>query len=231
MQQTAGRRTEATPAIIGLILVAVGATALIARELGVNLFASVGTWGWPFFVIVPGLVLLGASLVPAPPKGVGFAIAGAIVTTVGALLLYQLRSSHWESWAYAWALIPASAGVAMILYGLLFRTRGLVTSGLWVGGVAIVLFGVGAWYFEAVFMGGQRYADLGAWWPVALVVLGAIIAMRALIGPRMGSSPDHASTPASTAAATGAPTDPGPGPDAAGGIDSAGAERDPSRPA
>jgi vacuolar-type H+-ATPase subunit I/STV1 len=208
MQQTVGRRTEAAPAVIGLILIAVGATALIARELGVNLFAAVGTWGWPFLVIVPGLVLLGASLVPAPPKGIGFAIAGAIVTTVGALLLYQLRSSHWESWAYAWALIPASAGVAMILYGLLFRTPRLVTSGAWLGGVAIVLFGIGGWYFESVFMGGQRYADLWAWWPVAVVVVGAIIALRAFVGPRTGSPAGPAGDP-----------------------HAAGVERDPSRPA
>jgi len=209
MQQSLGHRPTTATAVIGLLLIAVGAVALVVRELvGVNFFASIGPWGWPFFVIVPGVVLLGLALVPAPPRGVGFAIAGAIVTTVGGILLYQSQTEHWNSWAYAWALIPASAGVAMVLYGLLTGTRGLLASGLWLAGIAAVMFAAGAWFFEGLFAGDDRSIDLGNWWPVGVMVIGALVVVRAVM-PRGSAAPS--TTPSSTTnAATTEPGQPAP---------------------
>ena len=183
MQQSAGQRAMTGPAVVGVLLIAFGATALLLREIGVNPFGATGTWGWPFFVIVPGVVLLVASFVPAPPKGIGFAIAGAIVTTVGALLLYQSRTGHWESWAYAWALIPLAAGSALVLYGLLARASGMVTNGLTIAGIAAALFLAGAWFFEDVFAAEPRPTEAGAWWPIGAIVLGGLIVLRAGLPP------------------------------------------------
>jgi hypothetical protein len=185
MQQSIGHRPTTATVVIGLLLVAVGAVALVLRELvGVNLLASIGPWGWPFFVIVPGVVLLGLSFVPVPPKGLGFATAGAIVTTVGGLLLYQSQTGHWESWAYAWALIPTSAGIAMVLYGLLTGTHGLPSNGLWIAGIAATLFVVGAWFFEGIFAGDERPLDIGDWWPVGVMVIGGLVMARAFTAGR-----------------------------------------------
>ena len=196
MQQSTIRRPTAVPAIIGLLLVAVGAVALVLRELvGVNLFASIGPWGWPFFVIVPGLVLLGASLLPAPPRGLGFAIAGGVVTTVGGLLLYQSQSGHWESWAYAWALIPAGAGLAMLVYGQLTGTRGLARNGLTLAAIGAALFATGAWFFEGIFAGEPRPLDAGNWWPVGVIALGAILLIRAIAFPTPAAPPADAPAP------------------------------------
>ena len=181
MQQSAGQRAMTGPAVVGVVLIVFGAAALVLRELEISPFGAIATWGWPFFVIVPGLVLLAASLLPAPPKGIGFATAGAIVTTVGALLLYQSRTGHWESWAYAWALIPLGAGSALILYGLLAREGGMVTTGLTMAGVAAALFVAGAWFFEGVFAGEPRPTDVGSWWPIAAIVLGGAIVLRAAL--------------------------------------------------
>jgi hypothetical protein len=197
MQQSVDNRNAMAPAVIGVLLVAVGIVALALREFGTNILPSIGEWGWPFFIIIPGVVLLGLSLVPAPPRGIGFATAGAIVTTVGALLLYQSRSGHWESWAYAWALIPLATGVAMALYGLLARTRGMVTSGLWMAAIAGVLFVVGAWFFEGIFAGEERFVDAGNWWPVAVIAVGVVIVLASFLRPRQASE----STPS-----TGTPT-------------------------
>lgn len=183
MQQSVGNRQVLGPAIIGVLLIAVGAGALAMREFGTNILPSIGVWGWPLFIIVPGVLLLGLSLVPAPPRGIGLATAGAIVTTVGLLLLYQWRTGHWESWAYAWTLIPLGTGVAMALYGLFARARNLVTSGLWMAAIAALLFGAGAWFFEGLFAGEDRLVDAGNWWPVAVVALGAILIVRAIINP------------------------------------------------
>ena len=87
---------------------------LVARDLRLDPFAPIADAGWPFFVIIPGVILMLSSLIPKPPGGVGFAIAGSIVTTVGLVLLYQEQTAHWESWAYAWALVgPGAAGLGM----------------------------------------------------------------------------------------------------------------------
>lgn len=201
MQHTTGQRVMTGPAVVGLLFIAFGAAALALRGAGINPFGAIGTWGWPFFVIVPGLVLLAASLVPAPPKGIGFAMAGAIVTTVGALLLYQSRTGHWESWAYAWALIPLGAGLALLVYGLLIGARGMVTTGMTLAGVAAALFLAGAWFFEGVFAGEQRPTDVGAWWPIGAIVLGGVIVLRAILlsAPRSSSSGESATRPAEPA--------------------------------
>jgi hypothetical protein len=184
MQQTAGQRSGLTPAVGGLVLVIVGIVALLGRELRIDVFEAIGTWGWPFFVIVPGLVLLGAALVPAPPKGLGFAIAGSVVTAIGCLLLYQSRADHWESWAYAWAVIPMAGGIGTVLYGALTRTPGVIGGGLWMAGISAIMLLVGAWFFEGIFAGEVRFIEIANWWPVAAIVVGAAITLVAILRPR-----------------------------------------------
>jgi hypothetical protein len=183
MQQLHTHRQPVAPAVLGVLLIGVGAMALVLREMGVDLFDAIGTWGWPFFVIVPGVALLAAALLPAPPKGVGFATAGGVVTTVGMILLYQSRSGHWESWAYVWALIPMGAGVATFLYGLLTRERRLSRAGLTMAGIAGALFVTGAWFFEGLFAGEFRPADITEWWPIGIIVLGGVIVVRSFLFP------------------------------------------------
>jgi len=179
--QSFDRRSVTAPAVLGVLLITLGAITLFVREVGFDVFAAIGSWGWPFFVIVPGLVLLAASLVPVPPRGIGFAIAGAIVTTVGALLLYQSASDHFESWAYAWALIPLASGAAMALYGLFARERKMVTTGTTMAAIAAGLFLVGAWFFEGIFAGERRLTDVDAWWPIGVIVVGGAIVLLAVV--------------------------------------------------
>ena len=196
MQQSLRQRPTAATAVLGALLIAVGAVALVLREVvGLDFFATVGDRGWPYFVIVPGLVLLAAAFVPAPPRGIGLAIAGAIVTTVGGLLLYQSESGNWQSWAYAWAVIPMSAGLALVTYGLLTRNAGFTRTGTWLAGIAAVLLVTGAWFFEGLFA-GREPIDLGSWWPVGLIALGAIVVIRAFMSP--GSAMSSTTAPAPT---------------------------------
>jgi hypothetical protein len=197
MQQSIGQRPTTATAVLGVLLIAVGAVALVLREVvGFDFFAAVGDRGWPYFVIVPGLVLLAAAFVPAPPRGIGFAIAGAIVTTVGGLLLYQSESGNWESWAYAWALIPMSAGLALVAYGLLTGNAAFTRNGTWLGGIAAVLLLTGAWFFGDVFAGRQPI-DAGSWWPVGVIAIGALIVLRALAFPGSPTSEPPTETPGS----------------------------------
>jgi hypothetical protein len=177
MERTSERRARAI--VGGLVLIVVGGVALLGRQAGVELGGLVDN-GWPFFIIVPGVVLLAAAFVPSPPDGLGFAVAGSVVTTVGAILLYQQSTGNWESWAYVWALIPLAAGTGITVYGLGTGLRDLVGTGVRLVGVAGVLFVVGFWYFNAIFETGENPIDLGSWWPVVLVGIGALVVGRAL---------------------------------------------------
>lgn len=189
MQQSIGQRNVAGPAFLGLLLIAFGGAILILRAIGIDAVDAARGWGWPLFIIVPGLALLAASLVPARPAGVGFAIAGAIVTTVGLILLYQWRSGDWESWTYAWALIPAAAGLALVTYGAFAGRRNMVVGGLWMLGIAATLFIAGGWFFLGIFAGEPRWESVDMW-PIGLIVIGAIVVVGALLrGDRTSGDP------------------------------------------
>jgi len=189
MQQTIQHHDRTAPAlVVGLLLIAVGVIVLAVRQAGVDLPRLVGESGWPLFVIVPGLVLLAAAAIPAPPKGIGFAIAGSIVTVVGLLLWYQVQTGAWNSWAYLWALIPLAVGLALLGYGALSGNGRMVTAGLWVGGCAALALVVGAWFFEGLFHDDSTIWS-SAWWAILAIVAGGLIVVRALIGGRGSGEP------------------------------------------
>jgi hypothetical protein len=195
-RRSQARRTRTRGVAGGFILVAVGVVALLARQAGVESGTLVDA-GWPLFIIVPGVVLLGAAFVPSPPDGLGFAVAGSVVTTVGAILLFQQTSGNWESWAYMWALIPLAAGIAIALYGSLTGLHDLVGTGMRLMAVAGLLFLIGSWYFTAVFETGESPIDIESWWPVAVVGVGAFVVGRALLTP---AAPPRTATSADAAA-------------------------------
>lgn len=175
-------RHQGETLVLGLLLVGGGITAFLAQSLGVDLGTLIGEGGWPYLVIVPGLVLLLGALVVPRPGGVGFAVAGSIVTTVGAILLYQNATDTFESWAYVWALIPTAAGVALTISGLATGTEALVRTGSRMAVVGTVLFLAGLWFFGSLFSTGEIPIDLGTWWPVAFIVVGGAVVLSAFGG-------------------------------------------------
>jgi hypothetical protein len=168
--------------LVGLLLVVGGLAAFFAQSMGANLGEIVGAGGRPFLVILPGLALIVGAFLAPRPNGVALAIAGAIVTTVGGILLYQNATENWESWAYVWALIPTAAGVAMTAYGTLTRQDGLVVSGTRLALIGVVLFLAGLWFFGSLFSTGEVPVDFGTWWPVVLIVIGGAVVLSAFGG-------------------------------------------------
>lgn len=161
---------------IGALLVLVGLAALADQILDLDLVGS----GWPLFVIVPGVVLLVAGLTSDDGSAGAAAIAGAIVTTVGLLLLYQNATGHWESWAYAWTLVaPGSIGAVLWARARL-RAGGEPRSGTAAMRVALVLFLVGFGFFEGIL--GISDLELGrageAVLPAVLILLGVLVLAR-----------------------------------------------------
>jgi hypothetical protein len=107
----------------------------------------------------------------------GLAVPAAIAGGIGALLWWQNSTDHWETWAYAWSLIPGFVGVGIILNGLL---SGNVRSGL-IGGGWLIIISLILFFIFGSFLGGLEL--FGAYWPILLIALGLLI----LVGPLLRS--------------------------------------------
>jgi hypothetical protein len=132
---------------LGVLLVVLGALFFVGQAVGFDL----GRFGWPFFVIIPGLAVSGVGLALGDPTGERITPLGAAVTTTGVILLYQNAADHFVSWAYAWALVfPTSSGLGHMLYGSLKGRKEMVVAGGRSGLIGAALFVVGAFFFELV---------------------------------------------------------------------------------
>src|SRR5437016_5170969 len=116
--------------ILGLLLVLVGAAYLFGQYVPRPLFAvDLGHYGWPLFVIVPGLALLAVGVTNRSVSGL--CIPGAIVTMTGIVLAIQNTFDLFATWAYAWALVaPGGAGLGMFIQGIATGQPGLRAAGL-----------------------------------------------------------------------------------------------------
>src|SRR4029077_11506443 len=150
------RRGRRQSTVIGALFVLIGAILLAGQFVRVD----IGHYGWPFFVIVPGLLILFVALTARGAVSEGLAILGSVVSVTGLILLFQDATDHYESWAYAWALVfPGAIGLGMILYGLTASRPGNVRAGAGAGGHRPVLFSLGAAFFEGVIgIGGYQLA-------------------------------------------------------------------------
>jgi hypothetical protein len=164
---------------LGVLLIVMGVLFFVGQAAGFDL----GRFGWPFFVIIPGLAVSGVGFAAGGPTGERITPLGAGVTTVGAILLYQNTVDHFESWAYAWALVfPTSTGLAQMIYGSLKGRNEMVTTGGRSALIGVALFLVGAFFFELVvsISGlGIGFGRLG--WPLGLVIVGIMLLVGGLL--------------------------------------------------
>lgn len=168
------RRGLGAGAVVGVILILVGILVLVAQQLDFD-------WGadaWPLYVVASGVALLAIGLTQS--HGGGLTMAGSIISVVGLILLYQNLTDHWESWAYAWALVaPTSIGLAQVFYGSIKGFPAIVETGRRMIIVGVGVFAAGAFFFEIVlgisgfFSGLREYA-----WPVLLIGLGIYLFVR-----------------------------------------------------
>ncbi|MEO8744180.1 MAG: hypothetical protein ABI401_02575 [Candidatus Dormibacter sp.] len=169
-------RVGGSSAALGIVLVVVGLFALGVVVFGIDLTQ----YGWPLFVIVPGLTLLVVGFLGG---GAGASVPGGIVTMLGLVLAYQSSSGDWPSWAFAWALVaPFGVGLGLYLQALrdrdpvmLRRGRGL----LFAGGM---IFLIGFVLFESILgISGTDYGPFGkAALPALLIIIGAVLLVRSI---------------------------------------------------
>lgn len=156
----------------GIILILVGLFFLLL-PLFPNLSSLVKIeQHWPLIIVAVGsLFLLGALL------GVsGLAIPGTIIAGIGALLYYQNLNDAWETWAYAWALIPGFVGIGIIIARAL---DGKARQGIREGGGLIVISLILFFVFGAFLGGGYSFGVILA---VLLIIAGVWQLSKAIFG-------------------------------------------------
>ncbi|MBI3538030.1 MAG: hypothetical protein HY070_10800 [Chloroflexi bacterium] len=101
-------------------------------------------------------------------------IPGAIAFTVGALIMFTGRT-EFGRWSYLWTLLLVALGFAFIaMYYLGPHVRGLLFTGVIVGGTGIILLAI----FGSLFGTGTTADILG---PALLILFGVLLALSALV--------------------------------------------------
>jgi hypothetical protein len=169
-------RSGGSSMALGIVLVVVGLFALGIVVFGIDLTQ----YGWPLFVIIPGLTLLVVGFLGG---GVGASVPGGIVTMLGLVLAYQSSTGDWASWAFAWALVaPGGVGLGLYLQALRDRDPEMLRRGRTLLFIAALIFMIGFVLFESILgISGQDYGIFGkAALPGLLIVIGIILLVRSI---------------------------------------------------
>jgi hypothetical protein len=171
---------------LGAGLILLGILFLIGRYIRVAFDLDIGHYGWPFLIIIPGIVLFMASFLFEPRAGVTPAIFGGMVTMAGLILFVQNTFDVFASWAYAWALVaPTSMGLAKVIYGSLRGLGDEVKSGLTLSGIGLAIFVIGFLFFELVIgINGLQFGLTWLCWPALLIGLGVVLLLYNLLPRR-----------------------------------------------
>jgi hypothetical protein len=182
----AKRRWRGGETVLGGLLVLLGILVLAGQAVDVD----VGEVGWPFFVIVPGLGLLGVGLATPGRPGEVLVTVGGLVTMAGLVLGVQNATDRFDTWAYAWTLVlVVGPGLGRWLVGVVRGRGDLATSGGWLIAVGLVGFLVLAVVFEVVVgIGGRPVGSAGRYGlAVLLIGAGLVLLGRRLLAARRTS--------------------------------------------
>jgi hypothetical protein len=182
VDDSGGRRWLGWETALGGLLVLLGIVVVLGQALDLDL----GRVAWPFFVIVPGLGVLGLGLASAGRPGEVLATIGGVVTMTGLVLGVQNATDQFDTWAYAWTLLLVGAGIGRWLVGVMRSRRDLAASGGWLIAAGLVAFGVLAVFFEVVIgIGGRPVGSAGRYGLAALlIVAGLVLLGRRLLAAR-----------------------------------------------
>jgi hypothetical protein len=175
--------------LAGAILILLGIAFLMVRFILSVLDFNLGHYAWPFFIIIPGVLMFLGAFMLERQAGITLAMFGGMVTMTGSILMIQNIFDLYASWAYAWALIaPTSMGLAKLLYGALRGLRDEVKTGLTMAGIGAVIFLVAGAFFELIIdLNGFGLNVSWLCWPT-LLIGGGIITLIINLIPRRNSS-------------------------------------------
>lgn len=155
----------------GLILIIIGAFLLVTRVYP----DTFDFLQWPFSMIGLGVIFLLAAIIT---RNGGLAIPGCIVGGIGGILYYQNLTGMWDTWSFAWTLIPGFVGVGILLSGLIDRSGPrFESSSLTLIAISVMGFII----FGGVF--GMQW-NIGKLWPLFIIGAGVIVLISAFIKPK-----------------------------------------------
>ncbi len=159
---------------IGIALIVLGAFFLLAPLFNFNL----GRFAWPLFIIIPGLLLF-VGMALGGKSAAALAIPGSIVTTIGLILFFQNATGRFETWAYAWALIPAAVGAGQIIQDRFSPKEGLSREGWRMVNLGLIMFVAFGGFFELFIFNNLASSFFGrVLIPLLLIGGGAYLLMR-----------------------------------------------------
>lgn len=176
-------QNERNTRVLGLVLLAAGAWILISRFVHLDL----GAWLWPFWIIVPGGLLVALGFRDTRRNSEGLVTFGSIVAVTGIILFLQNITGQWQSWAYAWTLLfPGSIGLGKYLWGSQMHDEHAVRQGEQSMQTALIMFVAFGLFFEVILgIGGLHLGSVGhIIVPVLLIAGGAALYLTSLSGER-----------------------------------------------
>jgi len=156
----------------GLILILVG-----AWFLAVQFVPQLEAWAkgqWSLSIIGVAVIFLLASVLSNTP---GLSIPAFIIGGIGGLLYYQNVTGAWDTWAYAWTLIPGFVGLGLLFFSLQTRDKGTSKAGVILLFISMIMFA-----FFGSFLGARN--EIIQFWPIILVIAGLWSMANALFGNR-----------------------------------------------
>jgi len=162
---------------LGIVFVVIGVFALVIVLTGTDLTQ----YGWPLFIIIPGLTLL---VVGFARVGAGATIPGGILSVLGVVLAYCNSTNDWPFLAYGWALVtPGGVGLGIYLQALRDRDPHELRTGRTLLFIGLMIFLIGFVLFESILgiSGRDYFGPIGkAALPVLLIVVGVILLVRSI---------------------------------------------------
>ena len=131
--------------VLGAFLIVAGFAYLLAQYARFD----IGQYGWPIFVILPGLALMLIAVMTR--SAVGLAVPGAVVTVVGLILAVQNAFGLWAAWSYAWTLVfPGAIGLGTAVMGAARHDPRQVESGIKAALTGVAMFAIFGLFFEGI---------------------------------------------------------------------------------
>ena len=156
--------------VIGGILIILGGIFLALNVFHID-FGKV--WPLIFFIIGAGFYLP-VLLMPRDRQNLaGLLVPGTILFGLGTIFFYNTFTDSWGSWAYIWALIPASVGLGLLIAARVGQWGGdTMKVGFW-----MFVISTGMCLILAAFFGGGNAGLIGA---ILLIALGVFLLIQSM---------------------------------------------------
>ncbi|OQY88856.1 MAG: hypothetical protein B6D41_10755 [Chloroflexi bacterium UTCFX4] len=159
-------RAKPARIFVALFLILLGAYLLAIQIFPTLRMYALNASNWPLLVVALGGVFLLAAVLTWTPR---LLLPAAVAGGAGAILYWQNITGNWASWTYMWTLLPGLVGIGILLRHLM---QGELRDGITRGG-SLILLSAAAFLIFSSWQGALGF--LGPYWPLLLVLLGAIL--------------------------------------------------------